>query len=285
MRETDYFTVGNTAKSLDAYNETNSPVKQKEYFKEIPDRYQQEKRNIQYDSFNLPYVIVLSVAMIATLVICVQYLQLQSNMTARIRNISKLEAQLEIIKNENDNLEKRINTSVDLDYVYKVATEELGMVYAKKNQVRMFEKTERGYVRQTEDIPDEVKEKVAMFCNVNKNSVILAKDEKILYQVTVNLLNQHADDLVCKHFHLDLPEADMSEWYDLIEKVDNEYVLKFILFNESSFDISNWTVVFESNYSIEQQEGFEIIEQNQIKHIRCLDDKKIFGARNLSHLK
>ena len=72
---------------------------------------------------------------------------------------------------------------------------------------------------------------------------------------------------------------------DIIIKVDNEYVLKFILFNESSFDISNWTVVFESNYSIEQQEGFEIIEQNQIKHIRCLDDKKIFGARNLSHLK
>lgn len=79
--------------------------------------------------------------------------------------------------------------------------------------------------------------------------------------------------------------SDCEVSVDLIEKVDNEYVLKFILFNESSFDISNWTVVFESNYSIEQQEGFEIIEQNQIKHIRCLDDKKIFGARNLSHLK
>lgn len=68
--------------------------------------------------------------------------------------------------------------------------------------------------------------------------------------------------------------SDCEVSVDLIEKVDNEYVLKFILFNESSFDISNWTVVFESNYSIEQQEGFEIIEQNQIKHIRCLDDKK-----------
>ena len=155
MRETDYFTVGNTAKSLEVYNESYSPVKQKEYFKELPKQNQQNKIDIQSASLSLPYVIVLSIAMIATLVICVQYLQLQSDMTARIRNISKLEAQLEIIKNENDNLEKRINTSVDLDYVYKVATEELGMVYAKKHQVRLFDKSERGYVRQTEDIPVE----------------------------------------------------------------------------------------------------------------------------------
>lgn len=101
----------------------------------------------------------------------------------------------------------------------------VGEIKTKPTQHSVKELTSLGIqpdmliLRCIEDIPDEVKEKVAMFCNVNKNSVILAKDEKILYQVTVNLLNQHADDLVCKHFHLDLPEADMSEWYDLIEKV------------------------------------------------------------------
>ena len=40
-----------------------------------------------------------------------------------------------------------------LDHVYKVATEELGMVYANKDQVLMYNRTESEYVRQYEDIP------------------------------------------------------------------------------------------------------------------------------------
>ena len=38
--------------------------------------------------------------------------------------------------------------------IYKIATEELGMVYANKDQVRMYNKTESEYVRQYEDIPE-----------------------------------------------------------------------------------------------------------------------------------
>ena len=55
---------------------------------------------------------------------------------------------------DNDALETRINTSIDLDNIYKIATEELGMVYANKDQVRMYNKTESEYVRQYEDIPE-----------------------------------------------------------------------------------------------------------------------------------
>ena len=62
---------------------------------------------------------------------------------------------MEQLKAENDALETRINTSIDLDYIYKVATEELGMVYANRNQVRLYDKTESEYVRQYEDIPKE----------------------------------------------------------------------------------------------------------------------------------
>lgn len=58
-----------------------------------------------------------------------------------------------MLKTENDALQTNINTSVDLDHVYKVATEELGMVYANKNQILQYDKTESEYVRQNEDIP------------------------------------------------------------------------------------------------------------------------------------
>ena len=103
---------------------------------------------------DLPYVILLTFAAICTLYLCVNYLQLQSTVAARLNHIEALEKSIETIKADNDALETRINTSVDLDYVYQVATEELGMVYANKNQVRLYNRTESEYVRQYEDIPE-----------------------------------------------------------------------------------------------------------------------------------
>ena len=75
-------------------------------------------------------------------------------MTSRMDHIKDLELELDALKDENDTLETRINTAVDLDYVYKVATEELGMVYANKDQVLLYQQTESEYVRQYEDIPN-----------------------------------------------------------------------------------------------------------------------------------
>lgn len=102
---------------------------------------------------NLPYIFVLSLAAICTLFICVQYLQIQSSITSRINNIKTMEKELAILKSENNSLETRINAYVDLDYVYKVATEELGMVHVNKDQVISYDRTESEYVRQNEDIP------------------------------------------------------------------------------------------------------------------------------------
>ena len=50
-------------------------------------------------------------------------------------------------------METSINTSLNLDEVYRIATEELGMVYPSKDQVILYNKTESEYVRQYEDIP------------------------------------------------------------------------------------------------------------------------------------
>lgn len=78
---------------------------------------------------------------------------MQSSITTKVKEIASVEKEIENLKAQNDALETRIKTSVDLDYVYKVATEELGMVYANKDQVRLYNKTESEYVRQNENIP------------------------------------------------------------------------------------------------------------------------------------
>ncbi|MCD8083210.1 MAG: cell division protein FtsL [Clostridiales bacterium] len=102
---------------------------------------------------DLPYVLLLTAAALCALFICVSYLHVQSTITARISHIEQLEQQLEQLREENDTLQTRINTDIDLDHIYQVATEELGMVYANKDQVILYDKTESEYVRQYEDIP------------------------------------------------------------------------------------------------------------------------------------
>ena len=98
-------------------------------------------------------VLALTIAALITLVLCMNYLHKQASITTRINHIEDLELKLENLKSENDALQTRIDTYVDLDHVYKVATEELGMVYANKDQILLYDKTESEYVRQYEDIP------------------------------------------------------------------------------------------------------------------------------------
>ena len=74
-------------------------------------------------------------------------------------------------------------------------------------------------LRSEVDITDSQKEKIALFCDVHKEDVIVAKDEKILFNVVLSLHKQNIDDIIVKHFHLDVPEANMSEWVELINNI------------------------------------------------------------------
>lgn len=102
---------------------------------------------------SLPMLTILVIAMTCVLYVCISYLQVQSSIAYRIHNIEKLEQEIEKIKNENDALKTSIETSLDLDEVYRIATEELGMVHARKEQVLLYNQTENEYVRQYDDIP------------------------------------------------------------------------------------------------------------------------------------
>lgn len=85
---------------------------------------------------------------------CVTYLQVQSGITSMNKEISTLESNLTKLENENSTMETIVNTSMDLNYIYKIATNDLGMVYPKDNQVIDYESTISDYVRQYGDIPE-----------------------------------------------------------------------------------------------------------------------------------
>ena len=147
-KKSQIYIYGNNAYKLDTQKKANDGY---QTIKRHNDKIRQNRQ--QALRMDLPYLMLLTIAALATLFICCSYLRVQSSITSSIKTIETQEKKLESLKNENDALETRINTSVDLEYIYQVATQELGMVYPEKNQVIQYDKTESEYVRQYENIP------------------------------------------------------------------------------------------------------------------------------------
>lgn len=114
---------------------------------------QVRRRQERVKSMGLGQLLVLTLAIGATLFVCIDYLRVQSDITAMSRNVATMESDLLNLKNQNDAAEQRIDSSIDLAYIFEVATKELGMVYASGNQVIMYDSSKDDYVRQYDDIP------------------------------------------------------------------------------------------------------------------------------------
>lgn len=70
-------------------------------------------------------------------------------------------------------------------------------------------------------ITREMRDKVAMYCDVDPEAVIQSLDVEHLYQIPLNLQEQNMDQIVCDHLKLDAPAADMTEWAAMVNHVMN----------------------------------------------------------------
>lgn len=76
-------------------------------------------------------------------------------------------------------------------------------------------------VRTEMPISQEMKDKLALFCDIDKEAVIECQDADTLYSIPLALQQQNLDSLVCSHLKLICGDADMTEWKQLVDKVQN----------------------------------------------------------------
>ena len=67
----------------------------------------------------------------------------------------------------------------------------------------------------------EIKSKIALFCNVEEEAVITAKDVASIYEVPLVFAHEEVDTLALKYLHLPAPERDLSAWEALLHRVYN----------------------------------------------------------------
>ena len=155
------YTEGNTVRIASPYEipQKKHPLTEKEKEQIRRQKREAQKKKLRQRrnrdkalQMNAGFVLFLSLAALCILLISIQYVRVQTSIVSTMEAIEKSELELEALKSDNDLLERKIQTYVDLEYVYNAAIE-MGMVHPTDDQILFYEKTESEYVRQYDKIP------------------------------------------------------------------------------------------------------------------------------------
>jgi CTP synthase len=68
-------------------------------------------------------------------------------------------------------------------------------------------------------LPPDLKAKIALFCNVEKDAVITAKDVETVYEVPIVFRKEGLDELIVRLLHLDTGPPNLREWDAMVQKI------------------------------------------------------------------
>ena len=105
-------------------------------------------------AFDMRYTMFVMASVFIIIAACVFMLHMEASINEKKTNINALESELESIEDDNAALKLSLESMYSLDQIYDVATNELGMVYAKKGQIVYYESANEDYVKQYQDIPE-----------------------------------------------------------------------------------------------------------------------------------
>lgn len=145
-RQSSYYTYGNAVRNI-------RPEKRDVERPHKPLNKAVRRNREKAKHMNAGYVLFLLTALVATGIILVYYIGLQSDITNSVKHISTLERELNDLKVANEENYSRITSSVDLEEIRRIAIQELGMQYAQEGQIISFASENSDYVKQMAEIP------------------------------------------------------------------------------------------------------------------------------------
>lgn len=70
-------------------------------------------------------------------------------------------------------------------------------------------------------LPSELRDKIALFCNVEKRAVIPAEDAESIYQVPLKLAAEGFDEIVLEKLKLPAGKRDLNRWAEVVDKIQS----------------------------------------------------------------
>ena len=136
------YIYGNVAPKIDIRHEIEDDSRRIQRENQSPRRKTHARR-----SMSPAYVMVFLVCMCATLGVIMWYVNLRSQMVSKVTTINRMESQLNTIRQKNDEEKLRIDNSIDLEEVKRIAIGELGMTYPEEGQIITYSGEGTDYMR------------------------------------------------------------------------------------------------------------------------------------------
>ena len=148
--------------------------------------------------------------------------------------------------------------------------------------------------RSEEPIDDDIREKIALFCDVNKNAIAESLNVDNLYELPLMFQEQGLDTYILHKLGIeDAPEADMTEWIAMLDRARNpKYSLKiglvgkYVQLHDAYLSVaealSHAGYEAETEVSIEWINSEDITEESVERHLGSVDGIIVpsgFGSR------
>jgi len=143
----------------------------------------------------------------------------------------------------------------------------------------------------------DIKGKIALFCNVENEAVITAKDVASIYEVPLVFAREGVDKLALRYLRIDAKEPDLSRWEDIVHRVYNPkdevtigIVGKYVEYEDSYKSLKEALVHGALAYNLKlnvnwiEAEGLEQKEQSvwaQLEHVDGILVPGGFGKRGI----
>ena len=70
-------------------------------------------------------------------------------------------------------------------------------------------------------IGPEIRDKIALFCDVAREAVIAASDVDSVYKIPVKFAEQQVDEILLRHLRIDAKPRNLQPWLEMLERLDN----------------------------------------------------------------
>lgn len=138
------YLYGNTARRLDVQRELEEPQR-----RVLSNEARKNREKAKHMS--LGYIVFLLAAFSVAAVVLISYIRLNAEITTLTQQIAQQEKELNTLRVDNTEAMTRIESSIDLEEIKRVAITQLGMTYPEEGQIVSYQGVNYDYVRKVAD--------------------------------------------------------------------------------------------------------------------------------------
>ncbi len=130
--------------------------------------------------------------------------------------------------------------------------------------------------RAEREIPDEVRKKISLFCNVAFDRVITALDANTIYKLPLILYKQGLDSKILNIFRLDTLPPKLQIWYKIVENIENPK------FNKTIAIVGKYVDLTESYKSLNEALTHAGIENSSKVNLKYIDSEELEKSKDVA---